>query len=331
MGEVLRVEGLQTRLRTRAGTAIVVDCLDLSLSDGETLAIVGESGCGKSMAALSIMRLVPRPPGEIAGGRVLFRGRDLLPLPEGEMRKVRGRKIAMIFQDPMTSLNPILRIGTQLLEVIHEHEDVSRGEALERVGELLRLVRIPDPERVLDEYPHRLSGGMRQRVMIAMALACNPELLIADEPTTALDVTVQAQILALLADIQKRLGLAMLLITHNLGVVAENAERVLVMYAGRIVEEGPVERVFQRPLHPYTRGLLAALPAAGTSAHEAPLREISGMVPPLAALPSGCSFAPRCPQAVERCRAVQPEITRIGKQAVACLVAQEMAVGSGER
>jgi peptide/nickel transport system ATP-binding protein len=310
---------------------MVVDGLDLSLADGETAAIVGESGCGKSMAALSIMRLVPRPPGEIVGGRILFRGRDLLPLSEGEMRKVRGRKIAMIFQDPMTSLNPILRIGTQLLEVIHEHEDVSRSEALERVGELLRLVRIPDAERVLEEYPHRLSGGMRQRVMIAMALACNPELLIADEPTTALDVTIQAQILALLADIQERLGLAMLLITHNLGVVAENARRVLVMYAGRIVEEGPVERVFRRPLHPYTRGLLAAAPAPATSAREAPLREIPGMVPPLAALPPGCSFAPRCQQAVARCQAVRPEIVVTGEQAVACLVAQETAAGSARR
>ncbi|HEX7967107.1 MAG TPA: ABC transporter ATP-binding protein [Stellaceae bacterium] len=289
----------------------VVDDVSFSLARGETLAVVGESGCGKSVTALSLMRLVPSPPGRIVGGSVKLDGRDLLRLDEAAMRAVRGNDISMIFQEPMTSLNPVLTIGSQIGEAVWLHQDLSKSAALEKAVEMLRLVRIPEPARRAKEYPHQLSGGMRQRAMIAMALACNPKVLIADEPTTALDVTIQAQILDLMLGLQQELGTAIILITHDLGVVAETAQRVLVMYAGRKVEEAEVGALFDEPQHPYTHGLLASiprLPLIGGVPGNAPeqLKEIPGMVPSLADLPPGCAFAPRCAFADDRCRVQQP-------------------------
>lgn len=323
---VLEVRGLTTRLLSRAGEVTVVDALDLTVHAGETLAIVGESGSGKSMTALSLMRLLPDGVARDGGGTALLDGRDLLALPEREMRRLRGADIAMIFQEPMTSLNPVMRIGRQLEEVFEEHRpDLDRAGRRAHAAELLRKVRIPDPERVLDNLPHHLSGGMRQRVMIAMALACDPKLLIADEPTTALDATVQAQILDLLRTLQAELGLAIILITHNLGVVAENAHRVLVMYAGRKVEEAPVAELFRAPRHPYTRGLLRALPnpeAEGEGAR-VPLMEIPGIVPALSALPRGCAFGPRCPIIAPACEEARPALRVLGGTAVACFRAEE--------
>ena len=321
---VLAVSGLTTRLRTRAGEVTVVDGLDFTVAAGETLAVVGESGSGKSMTALSLMRLLPEAVAFNAGGSVRFNGREVLTLSEREMRGLCGADISMIFQEPMTSLNPVMRIGRQLEEVFEEHRpDLSRAERRDKARELLKLVRIPDPDRVLDELPHRLSGGMRQRVMIAMALACDPKLLIADEPTTALDATVQAQILDLLRALQAELGLAILLITHNLGVVAENAHRVLVMYAGRKVEEAPVADLFRAPKHPYTRGLLRALPnpEAEDDGPRAPLMEIPGIVPALSALPKGCAFALRCAAVMPICTESRPALTAVGSGAVACFLA----------
>jgi oligopeptide/dipeptide ABC transporter ATP-binding protein len=326
---LLQATGLTTSLRTSAGTVTVVDQLDLTLCAGETLAVVGESGSGKSMMALSLMRLLPEGVAHDAGGQVWFGGRDLLRLSEREMESVRGNAISMIFQEPMTSLNPVLRIGRQLQEVLEEHRPTLDAAAIRlRTLELLRLVRIPDPERVLGDYPHRLSGGMRQRVMIAMALACDPKILIADEPTTALDATVQAQILSLLRGLQAELGLAILLITHNLGVVAGHADRVMVMYAGRKVEEAPVADLFRAPRHPYTEGLLGALPNphqnAGTE--RIPLREIPGLVPPLHALPAGCAFGPRCPQIMPICGEQRPVLEPMGTtRHVACFAATRAA------
>ncbi len=323
-GPVLAVSGLTTRLRTRAGEVTVVDSLDFTVAAGETLAVVGESGSGKSMTALSLMRLLPEAVAFNAGGTVRFNGRDVLALSERDMRTLRGADISMIFQEPMTSLNPVMRIGRQLEEVFEEHRpNLSRAQRRDKARDLLKLVRIPDPDRVLDELPHRLSGGMRQRVMIAMALACDPKLLIADEPTTALDATVQAQILDLLRALQAELGLAILLITHNLGVVAENAHRVLVMYAGRKVEEAPVAELFRNPRHPYTRGLLRALPnpEAEDDGPRLPLMEIPGIVPALSALPKGCAFAPRCAAVVPACTVSRPTLTAIGSGAVACFLA----------
>ncbi|WP_332117424.1 ABC transporter ATP-binding protein [Azorhizobium caulinodans] len=323
---VLEVRGLTTRLLSRAGEVTVVDALDLTVHAGETLAIVGESGSGKSMTALSLMRLLPDGVARNGGGTALLDGRDLLVLPEREMRRLRGADIAMIFQEPMTSLNPVMRIGRQLEEVFEEHRpDLDRAGRRAHAADLLRKVRIPDPERVLDNLPHHLSGGMRQRVMIAMALACDPKLLIADEPTTALDATVQAQILDLLRTLQAELGLAIILITHNLGVVAENAHRVLVMYAGRKVEEAPVAELFRAPRHPYTRGLLRALPnpeAEGEGAR-VPLMEIPGIVPALSALPRGCAFGPRCPIIGPACEEARPALRVLGGTAVACFRAEE--------
>ena len=271
----------------------------LRFSQRETLAIVGESGCGKSITALSLMRLVPDPPGRIAGGSVKLAGVDLLTLSAEAMRGVRGKDIAMIFQEPMTSLNPVLTIGSQIAEVLLLHEPISRQQARDKAVDMLRLTRIPEPEQRAREYPHQLSGGMRQRAMIAMALACNPKVLIADEPTTALDVTIQAQILDIILDLQRKLGTAVILITHDLGVVAETAQRVIVMYAGRKVEEAPVEELFARPQHPYTHGLMASIPRLDLMRGEAEgasgrLQEIPGMVPALTNLPDGCVFAPRC-------------------------------------
>jgi peptide/nickel transport system ATP-binding protein len=306
---VLAAKGLETHLYARAGIVKAVDGVSLTLCRGETLALVGESGCGKSMTALSIMRLVPSPPGRIVAGSVWLDGRDLMRLDEAEMRGVRGNEIAMIFQEPMTSLNPVLTIGNQIAEALRLHRDLSKSAARDLAIEMLRRVRIAEPARRAREYPHQLSGGMRQRVMIAMALACNPRVLIADEPTTALDVTIQAQILDLLRDLQRQLGTAILLITHNLGVVAETAQRVVVMYAGRKVEEAAVEALFAQPLHPYTHGLLGSVPqlaALGGNAAAERLQEIPGIVPPLDNLPPGCAFAPRCAFADARCHAQFP-------------------------
>ena len=304
---ILEVEGLRTWFFTRRGIVRAVDDISFTLHEGETLAIVGESGCGKSITALSILGLVPSPPGRIVGGAVRLRGTDLLRVDEEAMRRVRGNEISMIFQEPMTSLNPVLTIGAQIEEALLLHQpSLSRAEVRARAVEMLRLVRIPEPERRAREYPHQLSGGMRQRAMIAMALACNPKVLIADEPTTALDVTIQAQILELILDLQRRLGTAVILITHDLGVVAETAGRVIVMYAGRKVEEAEVVPLFEEPLHPYTRGLMGSIPHLAAEKGAERLAEIPGMVPALNALPPGCAFAPRCPMATERCRAEAP-------------------------
>jgi len=307
LATVLEVEGLRTVFFTRRGLIKAVDGVSFSLRAGETLAVVGESGCGKSMTALSIMRLVPDPPGRIVGGQVRLEGRDLLALEEMEMRDVRGNAISMIFQEPMTSLNPVLTIGDQVSEAIRLHRDVSAREAMAEAVEMLRLVKIPDPLRRSREYPHQLSGGMRQRAMIAMALACHPKVLIADEPTTALDVTIQAQILDLMLGLQRELGTAIVLITHDLGVVAETAQRVIVMYAGKKVEEAEVEALFEEPLHPYSQGLLNSIPrlpsmGGAPETGEERLKEIPGTVPSLVDLPPGCTFAPRCVFADERCR-----------------------------
>ena len=315
-GAILRIEGL----RTRFGAAAAVDGVDLELERGRTLGIVGESGCGKSVLSLSVMGLVPRP-GRVAEGRVMLEGRDLLRLPPAEMRRVRGGQVAMIFQEPMTSLNPVHSIGAQIVEAMRAHEPKGQGSARdlrERAIQALRRVRIPSPERRFEEYPHQLSGGMRQRVMIAMALACNPRVLIADEPTTALDVTVQAQILDLLRELQAETGMAIILITHDLGVVAEMADEVAVMYAGRVVERAPVAAVFDDPQHPYTIGLLGSVPRLDEE--RARLLAIEGSVPPPFALPPGCRFAPRCPFAVEACREGVPALRGIGAgHAVACI------------
>jgi len=327
---VLEVENLTTYFYTRMGIVRAVDGVSFALKSGETLAIVGESGCGKSMTALSLLRLVPDPPGRIVAGSIKLDGTDLVGLDEQAMRKVRGNDISMIFQEPMTSLNPVMTIGKQISEALILHQDMSRTQALARAVEMLRLVRIPEPEQRVREYPHQLSGGMRQRAMIAMALACNPKVLIADEPTTALDVTIQAQILDLIVELQRRLGTAVLLITHDLGVVAETAERVIVMYAGRKVEEANAAELFARPLHPYTRGLMNSIPRLGLMRGEAAstaerLQEIPGMVPALTDLPAGCAFAPRCTFAQERCRAEYPpyEEKRPGRWA-ACWRSDEL-------
>jgi len=308
---LLVVDDLHTVFDLRQGEVRAVDGVSFALKPHETLAIVGESGCGKSITALSLMRLVPDPPGRIAGGSVKLDGVDLLKLDDEAMRGVRGKDIAMIFQEPMTSLNPVLTIGSQIAEVVLLHENVGRQQAWDKAIEMLRTTRIPEPEQRAKEYPHQLSGGMRQRAMIAMALACNPKVLIADEPTTALDVTIQAQILDLIIDLQHKLGTAVILITHDLGVVAEVAQRVIVMYAGRKVEEAPVEELFARPQHPYTHGLMASIPRltlmrGEPASNTERLQEIPGMVPALSNLPPGCVFAPRCAHAEQRCRDAYP-------------------------
>ena len=325
---ILEVSGLRTLFFTRQGLVRAVDDLSFHVNRGEVLAIVGESGCGKSITALSIMRLVPTPPGRIESGTVKLEGRDLLALDEEEMRAVRGNDISMIFQEPMTSLNPVLTIGDQIAEAVRLHQDVSRDQAWTRAVEMLTLVRIPEPVQRAKEYPHQLSGGMRQRAMIAMALACNPKVLIADEPTTALDVTIQAQILDLIVKLQEERGTAVILITHDLGVVAETAHRVVVMYAGRKIEEATVEDLFDAPLHPYTHGLMASVPrlailGGGPAAER--LQEIPGMVPALSALPEGCAFAPRCAHADDLCRATYPDfVERRPNHRVACWHAERL-------
>ena len=325
--KVLEVKNLQTVFFTNSGLFKAVDDVSFTVRRGETLAIVGESGCGKSVTALSIMRLVPDPPGRIVGGSVKLEGTDLLGLDEAQMRQVRGNRISMIFQEPMTSLNPVMRIGDQITEVVRLHQTMTAKEAWKQAVDMLRLVRIPEPERRAQEYPHQLSGGMRQRAMIAMALACRPSLLIADEPTTALDVTIQAQILALIVDLQKRLGTGLVLITHDLGVVAQTAQRVIVMYAGKKVEEASVEALFENPRHPYTRGLMASMPAVISLGARSDVRltEIPGMVPSLTNLPAGCAFAPRCPLAIDRCRAEYPPLEEFGgDHLAACWRAAEL-------
>ena len=306
---LLEVDNLQTHFRTPDGVNRAVDGISFAVEAGETVAIVGESGCGKSVTANSILRLVPQPPGRI-GGAIRFQGRDLLKLSERAMREVRGNDISMIFQEPMTSLNPVLTIGRQIAEPLRLHQGLSRESVEQRVVEMLGLVGIAEPRRRAREYPHQLSGGMRQRVMIAIALACRPKLLIADEPTTALDVTLQAQILNLMTDLKQRVGAAIILITHDLGVVAEIAERVMVMYAGRKVEEAPVAELFRSPRHPYTRGLLSAVPKLGSSlaAAQTRLAEIPGVVPSLKQRIAGCVFASRCAFARDLCRRVAPAL-----------------------
>lgn len=319
---LLEVDGLRTYFDTLAGTVRSVDGVSYTVHAGQTLGVVGESGCGKSVTALSILRLVPRPPGRFAGGAVRYRGTDLLTLSEAQMREIRGNRISMIFQEPMTSLNPVLTVGRQIAETVQLHQKVGRAQAMQRAVEMLRVVQIPEPERRAGEYPHQLSGGMRQRVMIALALACNPEVLIADEPTTALDVTIQAQILDLLKRLQKELGMGVVLITHDLGVVAESCDRVVVMYAGRKVEEADVLDLFDRPLHPYTRALMLSMPAMNTRSRR--LAEIPGMVPAPHELGRGCAFAARCPYANERCRANVPALTEHGAgHVVACFAVEE--------
>jgi oligopeptide/dipeptide ABC transporter ATP-binding protein len=307
---LLSVEDLKTYFFTRDGVVRAVDGVSFAVYPGETLAIVGESGCGKSVTSLSILRLIASPPGRIVSGRLVFDGRDLLALTESEMRAIRGNEISMIFQEPMTSLNPVLTIGRQIAEAVKLHFGVSMQEAMRRAVDMLGLVNMPEPERRIDQYPHQLSGGMRQRVMIAMALACGPRVLIADEPTTALDVTIQAQILDLMRGIKEKTGAAIVLITHDLGVVAEMAQRVVVMYAGRKVEEAPVHALFAQPRHPYTLGLINSIPRLG-AVHVGPrprLTEIPGTVPSLRDAPAGCVFEPRCAYATGRCRAEYPPL-----------------------
>ncbi len=304
---LLRVDGLTVVFEDGGRTLKAVDGISFEVRAGETLGLVGESGCGKSVTALSILRLV-QSPGRIASGRIEFRGRDLLRLPEREMRQVRGAKISLIFQEPMTALNPVFTVGNQIAEALIVHGKATRREAKRRAVELLGAVRIPEPERRVRDYPHQLSGGMRQRVLIAMAIACNPALVIADEPTTALDVTIQAEILDLLREMKARFHLSLLLITHDLGVIAETADRVAVMYAGRIVEEGPVRAIFREAKHPYTRGLLASLPGGKPGER---LRVIQGSVPDIGHLPPGCAFAPRCLDRFDACDVEPPQVTRI--------------------
>ncbi len=318
---LLEIEGLKTHFFTRDGVVRAVDGVSFYVNAGETLAIVGESGCGKSVTSLSILRLIASPPGRTVAGSISFEGRDLLALSEAEMRDVRGNAISMIFQEPMTSLNPVLTIGRQIAEALTLHRGLDRAAARERAIEMLALVNIPEPGRRVSEYPHQLSGGMRQRVMIAMALACNPRLLIADEPTTALDVTIQAQILDLMRGLKEKTGAAIVLITHDLGVVAEMAQRVVVMYAGRKVEEAPVGALFASPRHPYTRGLLQSIPRLGEASAGARKRlaEIRGTVPSMREAIPGCVFAPRCAHATDRCRSDYPPLEdKGGGHTVAC-------------
>jgi oligopeptide/dipeptide ABC transporter ATP-binding protein len=305
---LLEIRNLKTYFFVREGIAKAVDGVDLSIRRGETLALVGESGCGKSVTAYSILRLIPSPPGKIVSGEILFEGEDLLLLPDDKLRKIRGNRISMVFQDPLTSLNPVFRIGSQVAEVLQLHRGMRKQEALAYTVKLLKDVGIPAPEQRISDYPHQLSGGMRQRVMIAMALACEPQIIIADEPTTALDVTVQAQILELLHSLKESRDMALLLITHDLGVVAETAQRVAVMYAGRIMEYTDVATLFKMPRNPYTKGLLASLPRSG----DMQLTPIKGMVPPIFDLPAGCKFNTRCPYVFDRCLQEEPGLLAVG-------------------
>ncbi|WP_211747049.1 ABC transporter ATP-binding protein [Paenibacillus sp. Marseille-Q4541] len=304
---VLRIENLKTVFRTNRGEVPAVDGIDLALYPGEVVGLVGESGCGKSMTSLSVLRLVPSPPGVIAEGSIYLKGQDLIRLTEKEMCRIRGKTISMIFQEPMTSLNPLFTVGQQLVETLRIHEPISRKDAREKAAELLAEVGIPRPEKVVKQYPHELSGGMRQRVMIAMAISCDPEVLIADEPTTALDVTIQAQILDLIRERNKRCGTSVLMITHDLGVVAEMCDRIAVMYAGKVVEQGTVKDIFRSPQHPYTQGLIRSIPRLEGSRER--LYSIPGQVPVMNNLMTGCRFATRCPYVMNRCREELPELT----------------------
>jgi len=306
---LLSVRGLKTRFNTREGSLLAVDDVSFDVARGEVLGLVGESGCGKSVTALSIMRILPDPPGRVVGGEIFFEGADLLKLPERDMRKIRGERISMVFQEPMTSLNPVFTIGDQVSESLVVHKGITKEKALVRSAELLDLVGLPEPKRQLASYPHQLSGGMRQRVMIAMAISCDPALIIADEPTTALDVTIQAQILELLDDIRKRFNTAVILITHDLGIIAQMADRVCVMYAGRIVESAKTDDIFYDTRHPYTEGLLASLPRPGEKLRR--LKAIPGMVPRLGDLPDGCKFLPRCPYAKPEYGEKEPELKEV--------------------
>jgi peptide/nickel transport system ATP-binding protein len=310
---LLDIRGLKTWFRTDDGMVRAVDGVSLSVSAGETLAVVGESGSGKTVTARSVLKLIDMPPGQFMAGQILWRGRDLIPLGPAEMDKIRSREIGMVFQEPMTSLNPVYSVGGQIAESLRAHQSVSRKAAMEGAVEMLRLVQIPNAERRVGDYPHQFSGGMRQRVMIAMALACKPQLLIADEPTTALDVTIQAQILDLLADMKDRLGMAIMLITHAMGVVAENAQRVAVMYAGKVVEEAPVGELFANPRHPYTQGLIRSIPRVDAQATgRTRLAQIPGTVPSLLDPPPGCRFSPRCHMAIDACTAAEPALRTVG-------------------
>ncbi len=312
MARLLEVKDLATHFFTQDGVVKAVDGISYHVDEGEVLGIVGESGCGKSVSALSIMRLVANPPGRTIRGEVIFDGEDILKLDDAEMRHIRGNRIAMVFQEPMTSLNPVLTIGRQLTETLELHQGMNKSEARERAAELLRIVGISDSERRLKDYPHQFSGGMRQRVMIAMALSCNPRLIIADEPTTALDVTIQAQILELMQELAREFGTAMVIITHNLGVVARYARRVVVMYAGKIIETGSAEDIYHDSKHPYTLGLLGSVPRLDAAEREK-LEAIEGLPPDLIDLPTGCSFAPRCRFAYERCSQEMPELSGVGE------------------
>jgi peptide/nickel transport system ATP-binding protein len=317
---LLDIRGLKVHFQTDDGMVRAVDGVDLKVGRGETLGVVGESGCGKTVTAMTVLKLIAMPPGKIVAGRVLWKGRDLVPLGQRDMQHIRSKEISIVFQEPMTSLNPVYTVGDQIAEVIRLHHGLDGRDALERSIEMLRLVHVPAPERRINDYPHQMSGGMRQRVMIAMALACNPELLIADEPTTALDVTIQAQILDLIAEMKHRLGMAVMLITHAMGVVAETCQRVAVMYAGHVVEEARVEDLFAHPLHPYTQGLIKSIPRIGDSAGKRQrLDAIAGTVPSLLAPPPGCRFAPRCAFASTACTAQVPQLRALdGGHKVAC-------------
>jgi len=325
MGEaVLSLDNLKTYFRVKEGLAKAVDGVSFQIHRGETLGLVGESGCGKTVSSLSILKLLEMPPAEFHSGNILFEGQDLLTFSEQQMRNIRGKSISMIFQEPMTSLNPMLSVGFQVGEVLVNHEGLTARQARSRTIELLEMVGIPSPEKRIAEYPHQLSGGMRQRVMIALALACNPKVLIADEPTTALDVTIQAQILELMMDLRENLGTSILLITHDLGVIAETAHRVAVMYAGKIVEESDVATIFKNPLHPYTQGLMKSIPRIDESDSTRRLAEVPGMVPNLYNLPPGCSFFDRCPVGIEKCRAANAKLVAVdGDHSVRCWLAQE--------
>jgi peptide/nickel transport system ATP-binding protein len=324
---ILDIQGLKTHFKTDDGWLHAVDGVDIAIDAGETVCVVGESGCGKSVTAKTVMKLIDMPPGKIVAGHVLWKGRDLVPLDADEMQKIRAKEIAIVFQEPMTSLNPVFTVGEQIAESVRLHEGLSKKDALDRAVQMLKLVNIPTPDKRVRDYPHQFSGGMRQRVMIAIALACNPQLLIADEPTTALDVTIQAQILELMQELKDRLGMAVMLITHAMGVVAEVAQRVVVMYAGKVVEEAPVRELFARPRHPYTQGLIRSIPridmAASAAGHRVRLEAIPGTVPKLVAPKPGCRFASRCRLAEAACSEADPPLREIAPgHKVACFLAE---------
>ena len=319
--KLLDIRGLKTWFKTDDGVVRAVDGVDLHLDRGETLGVVGESGCGKTVTARSVLKLIDMPPGRFEAGEILWKGRNLIPLPAEEMDKIRAREIAIIFQEPMTSLNPVYTVGYQIGEVLRQHEKLSRKQAVEGAVEMLRLVNIPNPAKRVHDYPHQFSGGMRQRVMIAMALSCKPQLLIADEPTTALDVTIQAQILELMQEMKDRLGMSIMLITHAMGVVAETCQRVVVMYAGKVVEEAPVEALFADPRHPYTQGLIRSIPRVDRAAAKERLEAIPGTVPSLLSPPAGCRFAARCKHAMDVCVTAMPPLKEVGPgHRVACVL-----------